>query len=167
MNRSGKALILAATVTLALAGCGAAATETPAMGDVASEAVALQTVGFTTDADTDPSPSVKSKDGVRPRVVRQLLRRNALHGEVTVQVKDETKTIVVQRGKITAVDDKSLTVESTDGFKLTWSYGDPLRVVQQRKAVDRAALKSGVEVGIGGVQNGSATAARLIVLKKP
>ncbi|WP_436527548.1 hypothetical protein [Actinoplanes sp. HUAS TT8] len=162
MNRSGKALIAAATLTLALAGCGAAAPESPALGDVASEAVALQTVGFT----TDESPSATTPDGVRPRVVRKVLRRNALHGEITVQVKDGTKVIVVQRGKITAVDDKSLTIESTDGFKLTWSYGDPLRIVQQRKAVDRTALTTGAEVGVGGVKNGDATAARLIVVKK-
>ncbi len=159
--------MVAATLTLALAGCGAAATESPSsLGDVASEAVALQAVGFTTDLDTDPSPAVKDKGGVRPRVVRQLLRKNALHGEVTVQVKDETKTVVVQRGTITAVDGKGLTVKSTDGFELTWSYGDPLRIVQQRKATDRAALKTGAEVGLGGVKSGDATAARLIVIKK-
>ncbi|MFI1994336.1 hypothetical protein [Actinoplanes sp. NPDC020271] len=163
MNRSGKALIVAAALTAALAGCGAAATESPSsLGDVASEAVALQTVGFT----TDESPSATTPDGVRPRVVRKLLRRNALHGEVTVQAKDGTKTVVVQRGTITAVDDKSVTVKSTDGFQLTWSYGDPLRIVQQRKAADRTVLKAGAEVGIGGVQDGSATAARLIVVKK-
>jgi hypothetical protein len=165
MNRSGKALIVAATVTLALAGCGAAAPETPALADVASEAVALETVGFTTD-ESPSATTTEDKDGVRPRVVRKLLRRNALHGEVTVQAKDETKVVVVQRGKITAVDDKSLTVESTDGFKLTWSYGDPLRIVQQRKAVDRTALKTGTEIGLGGVRSGSATAARLIVVRK-
>jgi hypothetical protein len=116
--------------------------------------------------DASPSPAAKDKGDVRPRVVRKLLRRNALHGEVTVQAKDATKTVVVQRGRITAVDDKGLTVESTDGFKLTWAYGDPLRIVQQRKAVDRTVLKTGAEIGIGGVQNGEATAARLIVVKK-
>ncbi|GAA4590218.1 hypothetical protein GCM10023107_15590 [Actinoplanes octamycinicus] len=128
---------------------------------MASEAVALQEVGFSTE--DDPAPAATGKgDQVRPRVVRKLLRRNALHGEVTVQVKDATKTIVVQRGKITAVDDKGLTVVSTDGFKLTWTYGDPLRIVQEREAVDRAALRTGAEVAVGGVD----TAARLIVLKK-
>lgn len=166
MNRIGKAVTAAAIVTIALAGCGAAAPESPSLGDVASEAVALETVGFTTDESPSATESSAANPGVRPRVVRKLLRRNALHGEVTVQAKDGVKVIVVQRGKITAVDDKSLTVESTDGFALTWSYSDPLRIVQERKAVDRAALKTGAEVGIGGVQNGSATAARLIVVKK-
>jgi hypothetical protein len=160
---------MAATATLALAGCGAAATESPALSDVASEAVALQAVGFSTDLDTDPSPAATAKDkkaGVRPRVVRNLLRRNALHGEVTVQAKDEVKTVVVQRGKITSVNDQGLTVESTDGFKLTWSYGDPLRIVRKREAVDRSTLKTGTEVGIGGVRTGETTAARLIVVKQ-
>ncbi|WIM94917.1 hypothetical protein ACTOB_006976 [Actinoplanes oblitus] len=163
MKRSGKAVTLAATLTLALAGCGAAAPEKAAAPDqtVSAEAVALQEVGFTTD-DADGATSKAGKDGVRPRAVRKLLRRNALHGEVTVQVKDETKTIVVQRGKITAVDDQSLTVVSADGFKLTWSYGDPLRIVREHEPVDRAALKTGAEIAVGGV----ASAARLIVLKK-
>ncbi|BCJ41825.1 hypothetical protein GCM10010168_75130 [Actinoplanes ianthinogenes] len=169
MNRSGKALIVAATVTLALAGCGAAAPEkaaapdTPVASDVAAEAVALQEVGFTTD--DDPSPGATGKDAVRPRVVRKLLRRNALHGEVTVRVKDGTKTIVVQRGKVTAVTGQSLTVQSTDGFELTWSYGDPLRIVRKREEVKRDVLTTGVQVGIGGVRDGDATDARLIVVK--
>ncbi|GIF03665.1 hypothetical protein Asi03nite_12030 [Actinoplanes siamensis] len=153
-------MILAATATLALAGCGAAAT--PSDAGAWAESVALEEVGFTTDA----SPSAAPHDGVRPRVVRKLLRRDALHGEVTVQAKDGVRIVVVQRGKITAVDGTSLTVRSTDGFELTWSYGDPLRIVRERKVVDRAALTTGVEVGIGGVRSGSATSARLIRLAK-
>ena len=168
MNRSGKALVLAATLTLALSGCGGAATaETaePAVADVAAEAVALQAVGFTTDEDNDPAPRTKTKDGVRPKAVRKLLRRNALHGEVTVQTKAGVQTVVVQRGTVDSVSDQGVTVVSSDGFKLTWSYGDPLRIVQQRKAVGRDALKDGAQVGIGGLKDGSATTARLIVVK--
>ncbi|GAA2716134.1 DUF4388 domain-containing protein [Actinoplanes palleronii] len=159
MIRTGKALVVAATATLALAGCGAAAVSEK---EIDPETVALQAVGFVTDEET-----TATTDRVRPKVVRQLLRHNALHGEVTVQAKDGEKTVVVQRGKITAVTDKGLTVESTDGFTLTWTYGDPLRVVQQRKKVERDTLKTGTEIGVGGVESGSATAARLIVVKKP
>ena len=59
-----------------------------------------------------------------------------LHGEAVVKTKDGgTKTVAVQRGEVTAIDGDSVTVKSTDGFTLTWTFGDELRVVERRTTV--------------------------------
>nr|WP_221381914.1 hypothetical protein [Actinoplanes polyasparticus] len=93
--------------------------------------------------------------GAKP--ARAYLRKNTLHGEVVVSGKQGTRTLVVQRGTVTATDDKTLSVKSTDGFTLTWTKGDKLRL--------RGTLKTGAEVGVAGAEDGSATVARLVVVK--
>jgi len=72
----------------------------------------------------------------------------------------------VQRGSVTAVAADKITVKSTDGFTLTWAYGEKLRVVQDKKTVETSALKTGQEIGIAGTKDGDANNARLIAIKK-
>ncbi|WP_328460453.1 hypothetical protein OHA21_29850 [Actinoplanes sp. NBC_00393] len=151
-TRTRIALIVAGVSTaLALAACGAVP-QADSLDAVDAELVAFE------------EAAGHSQD-VRPGAVRKQLRKNTLHGEMTVQAKDGVRTVVVQRGKITAVTDAGVTVESTDGFDLTWTYGDPLRVVKDREPADKAALTTGAEVGLGGVRDGAVTKARLIILK--
>jgi hypothetical protein len=165
---------LALAGTLGLAGCGAAAgTESNAaapvaVADLADEAMALQAVGFDIGIAADPAPSPAASDAPKakhPRAaIRKYLRKNTLHGSVTVQGKDGVKTIVVQRGTVTAVSATSVSVKSTDGFTATWTFGDPLRIVQARKKVATSALKTGQTVGVAGTQSGATTSARLIAI---
>jgi hypothetical protein len=167
MRRTLLALGLAGV--LAMAGCGiggAAATTTPS--DIADEAIALQQVGFETGLADDPSPAAGAGSGDAPRkTLRKYLRRNTLHGEVTIQTKKQgAKTVVVQRGSVTAVAADKITVKSTDGFTLTWAYGEKLRVVQDKKTVETSAIKTGAEIGIAGTKDGDTTDARLIAIKK-
>jgi len=75
------------------------------------------------------------------------------------------KTIVVQRGTVTAVTSTSVSVKSTDGFTATWTFGDKLKVVQDKKAVTASAVKTGAEVGVAGTKDGSTDSARLIAVK--
>jgi hypothetical protein len=151
---------------LGLAGCAAA----PTAANLSDEVAALQSIGFDTGLAAEPTPapsgSAAAKRGKERRAaVRKYLRRNTLHGEVTVQGKDGVRTIVVQRGTVTAANATSVSVRSSDGYALTWTFGDKLRVVQDKKTVATTALKSGAEIGVAGARNGSATAARLIVIK--
>jgi hypothetical protein len=179
MTRTRMALILP-TVGLAgvlgLAGCGAgpASTAAAAGTDVADEAVALQQVGFDTGLQDTPSPSASAstgakpaagKQGVRRKAIRQYLRKNTLHGEVAVQTKNGVKTIVVQRGSVTAVSGQSVTVKSTDGYSLSWTLADKVTVVQNKKKVEASALKAGEQIGVAGTKDGSADDARLIAIK--
>lgn len=177
MTRTRRALILPTLglagvlglTGLSLAGCGAAA---PVPGDVADEAAALAQVGFDTGLQGDtPSASASAgaqagmgKREVGRKAVRKYLRKNTLHGEVTVQGKDGAKTIVVQRGSVTAVSGTSLTVKSTDGYTLTWTLAGKATVVQDKKKVGTSALKTGEQIGVAGTKDGSADDARLVAI---
>jgi hypothetical protein len=119
---------------LGLSGCGAGAGSTPAAAAPAPSA---------------STANKADKAGQHPGA-RKLLRKNTLHGEITVQGKQGVRTIVVQRGTVTAVDAKSMSVKSADGFTKTWTLGDKLRVVQDKKKVEPTAIKPGAEVGVVG-----------------
>lgn len=105
-------------------------------------------------------------DGWRKRHrARVLMRRNTLHGEVVVRTEDGgTKTVAVQRGTVTAIDDDSMTVKSTDGFTMTWRFGDKLRVVERRGTVQPKDVAVGAPVGVSGTRDGAEGVARLVVL---
>jgi hypothetical protein len=189
------ALGLAAALALAGCGAGpdgaaAGPNGAAAAADgVTDEVVALQQAGFDTDlagtdlagtdlagtdlADVpDPSPSASAggraarPQGARHRAVRPYLRRTTLHGEIAVQTKKNgVRTIVVQRGAVTAVHGATLTVRSTDGYELTWTLAPKATVVQNRARTTAAALKAGEQVGVAGVKDGSADQARLVQIR--
>ena len=173
MRRTLLALGLSGTLALgglALAGCGAAGTATPAAAsaDLADEALALKQVGFDTGLTDTPAPAASAGSGDAPhgRQVRKYLRKNTLHGEFTIQTKKQgTQTIVVQRGEVTAVTATQVTVKSTDGFTLTWTVSDQSKFVQDKKAADKSAVKTGEQIGLAGTKDGAATDARLIAIK--
>lgn len=164
----------------AIAAAGETAVEVAA--ELSPEGRALVALGFdpasatpTSDPSPDPSPDPsaspsagkgKARPGPRKRgTARVLLRRNTLHGEVVVQDKDgATKTVVVQRGTVTAIDDTTITVKSTDGFSLTWTFGDPLRVVERRSTVQPKDVAVGARVGVAGAKDGDRAVARLVLV---
>jgi hypothetical protein len=157
-----KRLVLVAAagvLALGLAGCGSK----PVSLDV--EQAALTAIGFEA-ADPTPSATPTDKDRKdRPRP-RGLLRKNTLHGEIVVETKDGTKTVVVQRGEVTAIDDDSLTVKSTDGYTVEWAFGDDLRVRERRDTIQPSDVKVGTEVGVAGAKDGDRTVARLVVIPR-
>jgi hypothetical protein len=151
---------------LSLSACGGAPQAAPAaaavdVADVADEAQALTAVGFAAEVAPAPSASAAKE---RRSGLRKHLRKNTLHGEITVQGKDAVRTIVVQRGTVTAVDTAGVTVKSTDGFTQTWTFGDKLKVVQARKAVEVSAVKTGTEIGVAGAKDGDKSVARLVAI---
>jgi hypothetical protein len=176
--------VFAVTGLIGLAACGqGSATVSPAaaVADAApAEAQLLAAMGFETgaqpvadpvvDASTVPSagPSAAPKarkPGQRKALGRQLLRRNTLHGSVVMKTKDGTKTVDVQRGTVTAIDSRTVSVKSTDGVTLTWTFGSPIHVLERRTAVQPSAVKVGTEIGVAGARNGSTTTASLMVIR--
>ena len=163
---------------LALAGCarssGSQATDTT----LAWDAQALESIGFTTEDLADPVITVtqspaggkqaqgKNRIITRHKLVRFAFGKRALHGEAVVQTDEGTKTVVVQRGTITAVDATTVTVKSTDGFTLTWTFGDSVKVIKDRAQAAPSALTVGTTVGVAGEKDGSTTTARLIVVPR-
>src|SRR5947209_15949237 len=131
---------LGAAALLGLTACGPA----DLSNALSPEASALTAVGFSADDVstagklTDPTPGASSgtaagtaKDHPALRL-RRTLGRHVEHGEVVVATKQGDRTVDVQRGTITAIDDHSVTVKSADGFTQTWVFGTPLRVIQNR-----------------------------------
>ncbi|GAB1693224.1 hypothetical protein [Krasilnikovia sp. M28-CT-15] len=175
MTRTRIALTVT-TVSLAallgLTACGAGpSTPATAAADVSDEATALAQVGFETGLEDDSAPSTTASTGPKKRgpgqgTGRRFLKKNTLHGEVTVQTKQNgVKTVVVQRGTVTAASADGVTVKSTDGFAQTWSFGDKVKVVQNRKPAETSAIKTGAQVGVAGLKDGDTATARLIVIK--
>jgi hypothetical protein len=159
-------LSLAGLLGLTACGAGPAAQPAVAAADVADEAYALTSVGLRTGLEADPAPSASATTGKdRRHAGRRFLRKNTLHGEITVQGKNGVKTVVVQRGTVTAVDATGVTVKSTDGFTQAWTFGDKLRVVQNRQAAETGAIRTGAEVGVAGAKAGGKNVARLIAIK--
>jgi hypothetical protein len=157
--------------TLGLAAVvGLSACATAPAPDVADEALALREVGLESGLAEAPapSPSASAADGKRrdrAPGARRHLRKNTLHGEITVQGKDGVRTVVVQRGAVTAVDGRSVSVKSADGYAVTWTLGDKVRVRQDKKKADAAAVKVGAQVGLAGAKEGETTTARLVLIQ--
>ncbi|MER7461075.1 hypothetical protein [Micromonospora sp. NPDC126480] len=180
---------LLAAVALGVGGCGpapvtsaqsevAAVDVTAAMG---AEGLALAALGFD-PAELDvttlaaPASPQASPGGEKPRreraeerrerrQARVLLRRNMLHGEAVVQTKDGTRTVAVQRGEVTAIDGRTMTVKSSDGFTMNWTFGPELRVLERRDTVQPEAVEVGRAIGVAGFKDGESGTARLILLK--
>jgi hypothetical protein len=180
-----KRLSLAVAVGLALLGataCGPSDLADPATALVASvEAEALAAMGVdpaelvAAEAALDPTPAPSPRgDGekVKDRLdnwkkrhaLRVALRKGTLHGEAVVQTKKGDVTVVVQRGVVTAMDDKTITVKSSDGVTMTWSLGEKLRVVEKRSTVQPTAVQVGAAIALAGAKDEDTPVARLIVL---
>jgi hypothetical protein len=185
---------LVAVVGLGLTGCGLASSSGGQVADQAYDVVAgmgaegeaLAALGFDPDDITPaeladlklnaPAPSPSASAGAKGKghgdrgkrlKARVLLRKNTLHGEAVVQTKDDgTQTVLVQRGQVTAVDGDSITVKSTDGFSLTWSFADDLRVVERRSTIQPKELAVGAQVGVAGTKSGDGGSARLVVIPR-
>jgi hypothetical protein len=173
--------VLVATATLGLAAVVGLTACTADLGqtavdvaaDLTPEGQALAALGFNpTAADPTPTASPDAKGGRvgerahKRRLARVLLRKNMLHGEVVVQTKNGPKTIDVQRGEVTAISDTTVTVKSSDGFTLTWTFGDPITVLERRHTVQPDQVTVGTRIGVAGTKDGDATRARLIVIAR-
>lgn len=157
---------------LVLTGCGL--TGADATTGLTADEQALTNTGIQV-GDVTPSPSASSDQNgdsgsktkaERRRAAGRYLRRNTLHGQVTVKTKDGTKTIAVQRGTVTAVSATSLSVKSTDGFTETWVLNSKTKVRVDGQSSSASNLKTGEELGVAGGMTGNTSTARLVVVPK-
>jgi hypothetical protein len=86
-----------------------------------------------------------------------------LHGEfVTGGQNGSTRTIVVQTGTVTVKNGSTITVTSTDGYKVQWTLNDSTKV---RTRWSQGAVKDiaqGDTVQVEGTKSGSTTTAELV-----
>jgi hypothetical protein len=179
------ALASAALGVAAIVGLTACSPGATSASSMSPEATALTALGFTdsdvtpagstgTLGESDPSAAPTATPGkhdkhplLRRLAIRRALGRNVLHGEVTVATKDGDKVIEVQRGVVTAITGTTVTVKSTDGFVVTWTFGTPIHVVEHRTTVQPTDLAVGTTIGVAGTKDGTTDTARLIVIPNP
>jgi hypothetical protein len=101
---------------------------------------------------------------IRRLAVRRALARNVEHGEAVIDTKDGPKTVDIQRGTVTAITDTTITVKSTDGFTLTWTFGSPLHVIEHRDTIQAKDIAVGAKVGVAGAKQGDTVTATLVVI---
>jgi hypothetical protein len=168
----GATLLVTVFATALLTACAPAAA--PALVATA-ESEALAAMGVDPDdlaisqSNEPVKPSASPADRDRKRWEKRhpqkvLLGRNVLHGEAVVQTKDGNVTVVVQRGEVTAITSDSITVKSSDGFTLTWSFHPDLRVIEKRATIQPSQIKPGAAIALAGPKSGDKPQARLIVL---
>jgi hypothetical protein len=187
MNGRVRAVIGATALALlgglTLAGCarGGGVGTAGDYTDLSVEGQALEAIGFSPNdmtplaavADATPQPSVSGKPdrvlppGVRHKRLRFAFGQRMLHGEAVVQTDQGLRTVVVQRGTVTEITSTSLTVKSADGFTLTWTFGDPIHVIEHRTSIQPSAVSVGAQVGVAGTKDGDTPIARLVVIPGP
>ncbi|MFY1632701.1 hypothetical protein ACN27F_05315 [Solwaraspora sp. WMMB335] len=166
--RAITATLAGTAMLVALAGCAfTRPSEAAIAAPLDAEVETLMLLGFDDAEDYAADSGWPRGRGRGPLAGRPALRKNQLHGEVTVQTDDGLRTIVGQRGEVTTVDGSSLTVESTDGFVLTWDCADQCRIVDQgTRAEDLSVVEVGDLVGVAGVRQDTDLVARLVILPK-
>lgn len=131
---------------------------------------AAATPEATASAKPTGKPGHGGKDRPGHRKLYKRLRfgfgQRALHGEVVVQTEKGTRTLVAQRGEVTAITATTVTVKSTDGYTLTWTFADKLNVFEHRTQLKAEDIKIGTQVGVAGYKDGDTPTARVIVVPK-
>lgn len=179
---------------LGVAACSPSPSSQASLATMTPEATALTALGFadtdvtggtaadgpgqanapadvTATGSATPDASAAPDKRRHPSLRRLLIRRATMakhveHGSVTVQTRNGNETIDVQRGTITAISSTSMTVKSADGFTLTWTFGDKMRVLENRSTIQPTDVKAGETVGVAGEKSGSTETARLVVIPK-
>ncbi len=178
------ALATAALGAVALLGVAACSPFGSSAADMSAEATALTALGFNPDEVVpagDPTPTATATGGVQPNAsakpghgaghpalrrlaIRRALARDVEHGEMVVKTKDGDETIDVQRGTITAITSTTVTVKSSDGVTETWTFGNPIHVVEHRASVQPSNVTTGELVGVAGTKtDGNLTASLLVI----
>lgn len=94
------------------------------------------------------------------------LARRAVHGQFTVKTKDGYKTILVQRGTVSAASSSSVTVSSADHYTHTYKIGSDtaVRIDKQKSSADK--LTKGEKVVVTTGPKTGADTARIVVAHK-
>jgi hypothetical protein len=91
------------------------------------------------------------------------LGRRALHGEVTLQTRDGVRTVVLARGKVTALSGDSITLTSSDDVATTFRIDGDTRFGFRNQPQPSAELKVGDSAWAVGTKSGETTTAKRIV----
>jgi hypothetical protein len=130
-------------------------------------ALAAQSATSTTQAPsaTRTADKAKARAGAPGHRVgwRHALGRRVLHGEVTVQTSDGVKTLVMARGKVTALSGDAITIRSSDGVETSFAIDGDTRFGFRNQPAPSAELKVGEDAFVAGEKSGDRATAKRVV----
>jgi hypothetical protein len=98
---------------------------------------------------------------------RHALGRRVLHGEVTLQTKEGTRTVVMASGSVTALSTDAITVKSSDGVETSFKLDGDTRFGFRNEPAPSAELKVGEDAFVTGEKSGGTATARRVVSGEP
>jgi hypothetical protein len=138
---------------------GATLSGAPSSGATSSGATSS---GATSSGDASSGYAAGARAG---RAAVALRRLRGLHGEFTVRNgTGGFREIAFERGAITAVSSKTVTVRAADGTTWTWTLMSNTVVRKDRARSSAANLAAGDPVFVGGPEQGQVRGARLIIV---
>jgi hypothetical protein len=128
-------------------------------------ALAAQDATTTTQAPGGSADKVRARAGLLGHggAWRHGLGRRVLHGEVTVQTQDGTKTIVMARGEVTALSGDAITVKSSDEVETSFKIDGDTRFGFRNEPDPSAELKVGEDAFVAGEKSGDSAVAKRVV----
>ena len=94
---------------------------------------------------------------------RHALGRRVLHGEVTLQTEEGTRTVVMAYGTVTALSKDAITVKSSDGVETSFRLDGDTRFGFRNEPAPSAELKVGEDAFVTGEKSGGTATARRVV----
>ena len=94
---------------------------------------------------------------------RHALGRRVLHGEVTLQTQEGTRTVVLAYGTVTALAKDAITVRSSDGVETSFKLDGDTRFGFRDEPAPSAELKVGEDAFVTGEKSGGTATARRVV----
>jgi hypothetical protein len=137
----------AAAVVLAGAIGGGAAYAASSPSPQVAGAPSAQLIHTTGAVTTDATAADKThkKAHLRPRLARA---RRVVHGQFTVKTKDGFRTVLTQRGEVSAVSPTSLTVTSPDHYAHTYTLSSTTHVRRDKEKSTISKLAKGDHVRV-------------------
>ncbi|MGQ0466329.1 MAG: hypothetical protein ACT4QG_13505 [Sporichthyaceae bacterium] len=128
--------------------------------------VAVANTGASDTGEAKVAEKVVGKDGAKFAGALRTWGKRVEHAEAVVRTKDGTKSVLIQRGSITALNGDVMTVRSADGWQGTWTLTEKTRIRSERAKGDRGDLAVGDVVAVAG-QGSDNTGTAGIVREKP
>jgi hypothetical protein len=126
-------------------------------------ALAAQSGTSTTQAPSTGAAKDKAKALGRGPGWRHALGRRVLHGEVTLQTQEGTRTVVMAYGNVTALSKDAITVKSSDGVETAFKLDGDTRFGFRDEPAPTAELKVGEDAFVTGEKSGGTATAKRVV----
>jgi hypothetical protein len=130
---------------------------------VSAGGAALAAQSATTTTTKAPTASADKAKARARAGWRHALGRRVLHGEVTLQTQEGTRTVVMAYGNVTALSKDAITVKSSDGVETSFKLDGDTRFGFRDEPAPSAELKVGEDAFVTGEKSGGTATAKRVV----